>query len=182
MVSQKIHLLATIMFISKAYSQVATGGGSPQRCGSAAPCIVPGGQFIVPAIIKPLLPWCQAAAPAPCAPKKLTPAAPSAPVSCADEDDDSELDKLLYLLISNIIESKKGSGKKQCNPITTFDSSACPSDGYDACACSYADDYDYCSYSPSLVYSSGSNSGGSDGSCPEICVIVRPVQSTNADC
>ncbi|XP_063546277.1 uncharacterized protein LOC134754128 [Cydia strobilella] len=175
MVSLKIHLLATIMLISKAYSQVATGGGSPQRYGSVTPSIVPGGQFIVPAIIKPLLPSCQAAAPAqpaPCAPKKQVPAAPSAPY--ADEDDDNELDKLLYLLISNIIESKKGSGKKQSNPSSIFESSACPSDGYD--------DYDYCSYSPSVLYSSASNSEGSDRSCPEIRVFVRPVQSANADC
>ncbi|XP_061709728.1 uncharacterized protein LOC133519688 [Cydia pomonella] len=180
MVSLKIHLLATIMLISKAYCQVATSGGSPQRYGSATPTIVPGGQFIVPAIIKPLLPSCQKAAPAQPAsgaPNKQTPAAFSASVPFVDDDDDSELDKLLYLLISNIIESKKGSGKKQSNPSSIFDSSASPSDGYDVCASSYADDYDYCSYSPSVAYSSGSNSGGSDGSCPEICVFVRP-----ADC
>ncbi|XP_048004586.1 uncharacterized protein LOC125240636 [Leguminivora glycinivorella] len=179
MVSLKIQLLATIMFISKVYSQncgCTCGGGSIQRCGSgsAAPTFVPGGQFVVPAVIVPKIPQCQTTAP-----KRQPSAASCTSAPCADEDDD-ELARLLYCLVCNMIESKKCSGRKQ----SSYDSCASASDGYDGSASGCGDDDDYCSYAPSLVYSCGAGAGAGGGdSCPEICVYVRQAPtSACADC
>ncbi|KAI8430094.1 hypothetical protein MSG28_000515 [Choristoneura fumiferana] len=132
MVLLRLLVMTTSLFISQGYSQLTL---APRPCGPAS--IIPIGQCIVPAVIKPLITPCQplfSSQPLlPCPPlppmqpllplQPLQPCPPTPPpptppciskktAPSEDDDDDEDLDKILYLLINNILENRKNSGKK----------------------------------------------------------------------
>lgn len=122
--------------------------------------------------------------PQPCIPKKT--------VSCEDDDDDEDLDKILYLLINNILENRKNSGKKSSSGKSTDSDSG--TDSFNNYV-DFGDDYEYILPSPYLTpssaafypYGAGAQAAASssadasftlpaseNGYAPEICLTFRP--------